>query len=84
MMIRIMALSICAAALSMPLETASASSVNGCQDHGKCRHLGRHVVGPRDYARQPDPVRVRLLPGTVDAACNLPTSACPNDRRDVN
>ena len=57
------------------------------QDQGRHRpaHHARHFE-QRDYAQHPAPTRSNFVPQKVlvDEACNLPTSACPNDKRDVN
>ena len=56
------------------------------QDHGRNRpaHHARHFE-QRDYAQHPAPGRSNLVPQRIiDEACNLPTSKCPNDKRDVN
>jgi hypothetical protein len=75
-------LSAWAAAISLATVSAALS-----HDQGRHRpaHHARHL-GQRDYAQHPAPGGFNLVPqkGVIDEACNLPTSACPNDKRDVN
>ena len=57
------------------------------QDQGRHRpaHRARHFE-QRDYAQHPALGRPNFVPQKVMIyeACNLPTSACSNDKRDVN
>jgi hypothetical protein len=69
------------AAVSLATVAAALAQDQGRHAHHHARHFEQ-----RDYAQHPAPGRSNLVPQKIkiDEACNLPTSACPNDRRDVN
>lgn len=76
-------------AVGVPVVIANADPTHGARSHHR-RHAAQQVLAPVLVPAPPVPLfrgpGYHFVPGVgiIDEACNLPTSACPNEYRDVN